>query len=105
MQIIKLEIENSIYIVNSGIDIQKKFNEFLKEFAIIKPLSKLGTGALAPAFSEAKAITSNKFCKKSIDDYPIIGTDEVKGICLNENEYNSSINRFMIKLEQKYADN
>jgi hypothetical protein len=27
----------------------------------IKPLAKRGTGALAPAFSEAKAIASNEF--------------------------------------------
>ena len=34
---------------------------------MIKTLAKLGTGALAPAFSEAEAITSDEFCKKSID--------------------------------------
>lgn len=91
MQTIKLEIENSIYedIMDGGIDIQKKFNEFLKQFAIID------------------------------DGYPAIGTDEAKrrvaeaveeyrsgkGIYLNEDKYNSSMNRFMAKLEQKYADN
>jgi hypothetical protein len=30
-----------------------------------KILAKLGTGALAPLFCEAKAITSDEFCKKS----------------------------------------
>jgi hypothetical protein len=30
-----------------------------------KILEKLGSGALAPPICEAKAITSNEFCKKS----------------------------------------
>jgi hypothetical protein len=40
----------------------------------IKPLLKLGTGALASAFSEAKAITSNEFCKKSNNKLKQIST-------------------------------
>jgi hypothetical protein len=38
------------------------------EFSVFKvaPLAKLGSGALAPPICEAKAITSNEFCKKSI---------------------------------------
>jgi hypothetical protein len=34
----------------------------------IRVLAKLGTGALAPLFCEAEAITSDEFCKKSIDN-------------------------------------
>jgi hypothetical protein len=33
----------------------------------IRVLDKLGTGALAPLFCEAEAITSDEFCKKSIN--------------------------------------
>jgi hypothetical protein len=35
----------------------------------IRVLATLGTGALAPLFCEAEAITSDEFCKKSINHF------------------------------------
>ena len=89
MQTLKIEIEDGVYqnIVQNGIDVQAKVKEFL--FDLVD------------------------------DHYPEITTDEAKkrvadavgkykngtGIYLNDEEYESRINNYMLSLKAKYADN
>jgi len=89
MQILKIELEDSVYqnVLQSGIDIQEKVKEFL--FDLVD------------------------------DGYPAINTQEAKkrvadavnrykngtGIYLNEEEYNIHKTKHLETLETKYANN
>ena len=91
MQNINLNIENDIYeeIKKGGIDIQKKFNEFLSQFTFQdKDYPAIGT-------EEAK-----KRVAKAVEEY-----SSGEGRYFSQDEYKNRMNSFMEKLECKYGNN
>ena len=91
MQNINLNIENDIYedIKRGGIDIQKKFNEFLSQFSFVDDgYPTIGT-------EEAKRRVAN-----AVEEY-----HSGKGTYFSEDEYADRMGSFMEKLELKYGNN
>ncbi len=89
MQTLKIELEDNIYLnlVQSGINIQEKFKEFL----------------LNLNDNEEPAITSKEAKKrisKAVKNYK-----NSTGTYFNESEYQAHINKTVQKLKTKYANN
>lgn len=91
MQTINLSIDNDIYedIKTAGIDIQKKFNEFLAQFAFVDD------GYPAIGTEEARRRVANAVNEYKMD----------KGTYFSEDEYVTKMSSIMEKLELKYGNN
>lgn len=89
MQTIKIQLEDTMYqnIVQSGVDIQAKFREFLVDF--------VDDGYPAITTEEAK-----KRVTQAVEEYKN-GT----GVYLSDEEYEIRMNNHMEKLKVKYANN
>ena len=89
MQTLKIELEDSLYqnVLQSGIDIQEKFKEFLFDL--------VDDGYPTISTTEAKKRVSDAVGKYKN------GT----GTYLNTEEYENRINTYMHNLKAKYADN
>jgi len=88
MQTIKIQLEDAMYqsIVQSGVDIQAKFKEFLIDF--------VDNGYLAITTEEAQIRVS-----KAVENYKN-GT----GTYMNENEYEAHRNKHLKNLKAKYTN-
>lgn len=89
MQTLKIELEDGVYqnIVQSGIDIQEKFKEFLFDL-------------VDDGYPVITADEANKRVLDAVEKYK-----DGAGIYLNKEEYENHINNYMHDLKAKYADN
>ena len=88
MHTLQFQIQDDIYqnIIDSGIDIQTKFKEFLTEL--------VDDGYPSISIQEAK-----KRVSEAVEEY-----ENGKGSYLLEEEYNQEMNIFMDNLATKYAN-